>query len=382
MSESASRYAHRNTIFLLSPARCGGERGLRLIAGQGSELAQRLQTPGGAPVCEVFAFLSSLYFRGKLAYARAFARPPRALQGVYVITPGAGLLHEATAVTAEHLRGFASVAVDHLNEHYAAPLLRDVKALAAGAGDDARFVLLGSIASSKYVDPLLQVLGYARAVPRRLRRPRRHEPRRTFATRRPRRSRARLRPAGGCNPQWPAPGAAAQESSGIRHVGDEERRAQGVPAHMQISSSALGLGFKSTHVSNVAPTIAARAWQYPSPAAPVAAQLAAQVGVPLGTHAIDGEPPAAMHMPFAHGLPRKLPVGKHASCDTRHERPVGQALASPHAGTRTSVPGLATQVSAGLTAAHSASPPNGPSHSTTHLPPEQIMSASARPPRF
>lgn len=159
MASSVSRYAHRHTIFLLSPARCGGERGWRLIEGQGEGLAKRLQTPAGAPVCEVFAFLSSLYFRGKLAYARAFARPPRALHGVYVITPGAGLLHEATAVTAEHLRGFATVDVDHRNELFAAPLLRDVKALAAGAGEEARFVLLGSIASSKYVDPLLQVLG-------------------------------------------------------------------------------------------------------------------------------------------------------------------------------------------------------------------------------
>lgn len=155
-----SRYAHRNTIFLLSPARCGGERGLRLIEGTSeSPLSQQLQTPEGAPLCEVFAFLSSLYFRGKLNYARAFARPPRELRGVFIITPGGGLLHESTAVTADDLRTFAAVSVDHRNEGYVAPLLRDAHALAARAGDDARFVLLGSIASAKYVDPLLQVLG-------------------------------------------------------------------------------------------------------------------------------------------------------------------------------------------------------------------------------
>jgi hypothetical protein len=156
----ASRYAHRNTIFLLSPARCGGERGLRLIDGTGgSSLAKQLQTAQGAPLCDVFAFLSSLYFRGKLNYARAFARPPRALQGVFIITPGSGLLHEGTAITAEALRRFAAVSVDHRNEHYVTPLLRDARALAERAGDEARFVLLGSIASGKYVDPLLQVLG-------------------------------------------------------------------------------------------------------------------------------------------------------------------------------------------------------------------------------
>jgi hypothetical protein len=156
----ASRYAHRNTIFLLSPARCGGERGLRLIEGtSASPLAQQLQTEQGAALCDVFAFLSSLYFRGKLNYARAFARPPRELQGVFIITPGSGLLHEGTAITAEELRRFALVSVDHRNEDYVAPLLRDARALAARAGEDARFVLLGSIASGKYVDPLLQVLG-------------------------------------------------------------------------------------------------------------------------------------------------------------------------------------------------------------------------------
>jgi hypothetical protein len=154
----ASCYAHRNTVFLLSPARCGGERGLRLIDGSSpSALARRLQTRSGAPLCEVFTFLSSLYFRGKLAYARAFSRPPRALQGVFIMTPGAGLLHEATAVTAEQLAGFAAVPIDHRNPCYVAPLLRDAHALAADAGEDTRFVLLGSIASGKYVDPLLQV---------------------------------------------------------------------------------------------------------------------------------------------------------------------------------------------------------------------------------
>jgi hypothetical protein len=156
----ASRYAHRNTIFLLSPARCGGERGLRLIDGTSdSALTQQLHTESGAPLCDVFAFLSSLYFRGKLTYARAFARPPHALRGVFIITPGAGLLHEGTAVTAAQLRRFANVAVDHRNEHYVAPLLRDARALVARAGDEARFVLLGSIASGKYVEPLLEVFG-------------------------------------------------------------------------------------------------------------------------------------------------------------------------------------------------------------------------------
>src|SRR5262245_52831330 len=121
-----SSYAHRRTIFLLSPARSGGERGLRLIDGSSaSPLAQQLQTAEGAPSCDVFTFLSALYFRGKITYARAFARPPHELRGVFIITPGAGLVHEGTSVTAEQLRTFASVAIDHRNERYVSPLVRD-----------------------------------------------------------------------------------------------------------------------------------------------------------------------------------------------------------------------------------------------------------------
>jgi hypothetical protein len=158
--DRASRYAHRDTIFLLSPARTASARGQRLIDGSGaSPLARQLQIGEGAPLCDVFASLSSLYFRGKLAYARAFARPPRALRGVFIITPGAGIVHEATRVTAAHLRGFAATAVDHENDAYVAPLLRDARALASQAGEAARFVLLGSIASAKYVEPLSQVFG-------------------------------------------------------------------------------------------------------------------------------------------------------------------------------------------------------------------------------
>ena len=81
-------------IFVLSPASCGGERARLLTApGAGFPLAHRLRAPGGAPLGEVFSFLSGLYFRGKLAYARAFASPPRRVPGagVLVITADAGL---------------------------------------------------------------------------------------------------------------------------------------------------------------------------------------------------------------------------------------------------------------------------------------------------
>ena len=41
------------------------------------ELAWKLRGKKGAPIAEVFTFLSGLYFRGKIAYATAFARPAR-----------------------------------------------------------------------------------------------------------------------------------------------------------------------------------------------------------------------------------------------------------------------------------------------------------------
>ena len=70
------------------------------------DLARQLQSPAGAPLGEVFAFVSGLYFRGKLAYARRFACPPDpadpvAAGGVLVITTNTGLRSADTPVTVE-----------------------------------------------------------------------------------------------------------------------------------------------------------------------------------------------------------------------------------------------------------------------------------------
>jgi hypothetical protein len=121
-------------------------------------LAKQLRAPDGASLGEVFAFLSALYFRGKLAYASEFAKPPAGLDGVLVITPGAGLVPARTRIGVEHMRAFADVDIHHANERYVAPLLRDISRAAALSGSDTRFVLLGSVASAKYCTPLLDVL--------------------------------------------------------------------------------------------------------------------------------------------------------------------------------------------------------------------------------
>ena len=146
-------------VFLLSPASCGGERARLLLREEASfPLALELRERG-APLGEVFAFLSGLYFRGKLAYARAFAAPPPGIAGALVITPTRGLVDPATRVTRDDLLEFADVDVAAGGERYRGPLARAVAALAVAAGPDCQAVLLGSIATGKYLDVLQQVLG-------------------------------------------------------------------------------------------------------------------------------------------------------------------------------------------------------------------------------
>jgi hypothetical protein len=123
------------------------------------ELACRLRAGPGPPLGEVFSFLSGLYFRGKLAYARAFAAPPATLPGQYIITPSDGLCLAEQPVDRERLRRFAAVDIDAGDPRYLHPLVRDVRLLAAALGPDCEIVLLGSIATGKYVDVLLDVFG-------------------------------------------------------------------------------------------------------------------------------------------------------------------------------------------------------------------------------
>jgi hypothetical protein len=128
------------------------------------DLAMRLRGPQGVAIGEVFAFVSGLYFKGKLTYALTFARPPEpgaplAGSGVLVITPNAGLRPAETAVTADAVRGFAGVDIAANDPRYRRPLLSSARALAEEIGPECDVVLLGSIASAKYVDILTGVFG-------------------------------------------------------------------------------------------------------------------------------------------------------------------------------------------------------------------------------
>jgi hypothetical protein len=145
-----------NDTFLLSPARCTGRRAA-LLTRDGSTLAitARLRA-GTVTIGEAFTFLSGLYFRGKLSYARAFARPP---EGVFVITPTDGLRPADEPVNLDGLRRFASVDIEGDDPRYRGPLDRDAHGLARRIGAEGEVILLGSIASGKYIEPLLAVLG-------------------------------------------------------------------------------------------------------------------------------------------------------------------------------------------------------------------------------
>ena len=128
------------------------------------DLAMRLRNGGGVAIGEVFAFVSGLYFKGKLTYALEFARPPEpgaalAGSGVLVITPTAGLRAAETAITMDALRRFAGVDIAANDPRYRRPLVASARALDEEIGPECDVVLLGSIASAKYVDVLTDVFG-------------------------------------------------------------------------------------------------------------------------------------------------------------------------------------------------------------------------------
>jgi hypothetical protein len=147
-------------IFLLSPAFAGGQRARMIMSERAQfELARRLRSENRPTLGEVFTFLSGLYFRGKLAYANAFAQPTPRTPGVLVITPNRGLVPAVSPIGLEDLRDFGTVDIDADDSRYRLPLERDAKKLARKLTADCDVVLLGSVATGKYVDILLAHLG-------------------------------------------------------------------------------------------------------------------------------------------------------------------------------------------------------------------------------
>jgi hypothetical protein len=147
-------------VFVLSPAYAGGQRARMIMSERAQfDLARRLRTNKPPTLGEIFAFLSGLYFRGKLAYANAFAPPRRRRSSVLVITPTRGLVPALTRIGLADLREFAEVDIHENDPRYRGPLERDVKRLAEKLPANSQIVLLGSIATAKYVDVLLEHFG-------------------------------------------------------------------------------------------------------------------------------------------------------------------------------------------------------------------------------
>lgn len=127
-------------------------------AGSQLPIARRLQE-GSLTLGESFAFMSGLYFRGKLAYAQAFGRSDDGTAATWVITPSRGLMTAAALVDVALLREFAAADVSLENPAYRVPLDRDIAVLASRLPRGAEVVLLGSIATGKYIDALAPWLG-------------------------------------------------------------------------------------------------------------------------------------------------------------------------------------------------------------------------------
>jgi hypothetical protein len=151
----------KRRIFLLSPASCGGKRAALLFNERAEfDIARRVRQQPGAPLGDVFSFLSGLYFRGKLTYAREFQNPPpRKAPGIQVITPTDGLYSPGSLVTLKDLERFASVPIEADDSRYRYPLERDASKIAERIGPKCEVVLLGSVATGKYVDVLWPIFG-------------------------------------------------------------------------------------------------------------------------------------------------------------------------------------------------------------------------------
>ena len=129
-----------------------------LRPGAASPVAERLRA-GTLTLGDAFSFMSALYFRGKLAYARAFASHDGVEPACYVITPTRGLQPPDLLVSTALLEEFASTDIAAGDVAYRGPLDRDLERLAGRLAGTTRVVLLGSIASDKYVDALTRALG-------------------------------------------------------------------------------------------------------------------------------------------------------------------------------------------------------------------------------
>jgi hypothetical protein len=85
--------------------------------------------------------------------------------GSLIITAGRGLLPPDTPISADEFRAMAGAPVDADNPAYRLPLERDASLLRDAAGPECPVILLGSIATAKYLRPLLDIFSARLLVP-------------------------------------------------------------------------------------------------------------------------------------------------------------------------------------------------------------------------
>ena len=156
-------------IFLLSPANMGGVRAQQLTSSQSRfELARSFRSVEGVTIEEAFCFMSSLYFRGKLIYARQFVATPDASPNsrILIIAPGFGLVSPDWRLTTQRTHIMQDVHVDPKNTRFRALLEDHAAELKATLDESSHVILLGSIASGKYVNVLSPIFGNRLFAPR------------------------------------------------------------------------------------------------------------------------------------------------------------------------------------------------------------------------
>jgi len=158
-SKSTIAVPRAKRLFLLSPANAAGKRAQLLLRDAATfGLAEQLRK-GRLSLGDAFSFISGLYFRGKLAYASLFAAPPHKAPGVLVITACGGLMSPAALLTRAQLCEISTTAIEVSEPRYRVPLERDARRLYKQLSNDCEIVLLGSVATPKYVEPLLAIFG-------------------------------------------------------------------------------------------------------------------------------------------------------------------------------------------------------------------------------
>jgi hypothetical protein len=150
---------------VISPATAHGPRARQLRRPDSNSTLARQLREEGVPLGDVFSFLSGLYFRGKLEYARAFACVPTdEAEGVYIITMTDGLVSPNARISVQDLERYAQCGEGAASA--ATALESTARALLHRMGSEGDIVLLGSVGTGKYTDLLAPIFGERLLFPR------------------------------------------------------------------------------------------------------------------------------------------------------------------------------------------------------------------------